>query len=71
MCLIYMYHTYGAVLQSELPGFYDPCMGEEKQLLIVYEFRRQLHQAQYTEPSKILIPHRGNLLFLSIIYILI
>uniref|UniRef100_A0A182PVS3 J domain-containing protein n=1 Tax=Anopheles epiroticus TaxID=199890 RepID=A0A182PVS3_9DIPT len=31
--------------KSELPGFYDPCFGEEKQLKIDYEFRNTTYSA--------------------------
>ena len=29
-------------------------------MLIVYEFRRKLHQVQFTEKKKVLLPHRGK-----------
>ena len=48
------------ISQSELPGFYDPCVGEEKQLSITYHFRRQLHTCKFNEKEKILIPNRSE-----------
>ena len=50
-------------LQSELPGFYDPCPGEEKQLSITYEFRRRLHMCTMQDKKKLLIPSQGIEMF--------
>uniref|UniRef100_A0A3P8V0J6 DnaJ homolog subfamily C member 11 n=1 Tax=Cynoglossus semilaevis TaxID=244447 RepID=A0A3P8V0J6_CYNSE len=38
-----------------LPGFYDPCVGEEKSLKILYQFRGVMHQviSADTEPLRI------------------
>ncbi|ELT99888.1 hypothetical protein CAPTEDRAFT_177367 [Capitella teleta] len=49
----------GTIL-SELPGFYDPCIGEEKQLFVHYDFRRQPHAAHFTDTETILIPNRNH-----------
>ncbi|XP_017794016.1 PREDICTED: dnaJ homolog subfamily C member 11 [Habropoda laboriosa] len=49
--------------KSELPGFYDPCVGEEKQLLIQYLFRNQTHECIVKDNAPIRIPlpsHRVN-----------
>lgn len=42
-------------LQSGLPGFYDPCVGEEKSLKVLYQFRGVMHQVLSgdTEPLRI------------------
>jgi len=48
------------VIQSELPGFYDPCVGEEKELSVTYEFRRQLHVCKFSNKQKVLLPNRGE-----------
>lgn len=41
--------------QSGLPGFYDPCVGEEKSLKVLYQFRGVMHQVLSgdTEPLRI------------------
>jgi len=46
-------------LQAELPGFYDPCIGVDKEINIVYEFRRQLHSVTVSEKDSIMIPKEG------------
>ncbi|XP_063991698.1 dnaJ homolog subfamily C member 11 isoform X2 [Diachasmimorpha longicaudata] len=49
--------------KSELPGFYDPCFGEEKQLLLQYLFHRQTHECLVKDLEPLRIPlqsHRVN-----------
>ncbi|XP_003702480.1 dnaJ homolog subfamily C member 11 isoform X1 [Megachile rotundata] len=49
--------------KSELPGFYDPCVGEEKQLLIQYLFRNRTHECIVKDNAPVRIPlpsHRVN-----------
>ncbi|XP_029050782.1 dnaJ homolog subfamily C member 11 isoform X2 [Osmia bicornis bicornis] len=49
--------------KSELPGFYDPCVGEEKQLLIQYLFRSRTHECIVKDNAPVRIPlpsHRVN-----------
>ncbi|XP_017881446.1 dnaJ homolog subfamily C member 11 [Ceratina calcarata] len=49
--------------KSELPGFYDPCVGDEKQLLIQYLFRSQTHECIVKDNAPLRIPlpsHRVN-----------
>ncbi|XP_017764560.1 PREDICTED: dnaJ homolog subfamily C member 11 isoform X2 [Eufriesea mexicana] len=49
--------------KSELPGFYDPCVGEEKQLLIQYLFRNETHECIVKDNAPVRIPlpsHRVN-----------
>lgn len=41
---------------AELPGFYDPCIGVDKEVNIVYEFRHQLHSVTVSEKECIMIP---------------
>lgn len=45
----------GSSFQSGLPGFYDPCVGEEKSLKVLYQFRGVMHQVVSgdTEPLRI------------------
>ncbi|XP_063224504.1 dnaJ homolog subfamily C member 11 [Bacillus rossius redtenbacheri] len=49
--------------KSQLPGFYDPCMGEEKMLLVEYLFHGHLHEACVSDTEPLRIPkqaHRVN-----------
>ena len=48
------------LLQSELPGFYDPCIGEDKELSIMYEFRRKRHYCRVSDKTNVHIPARGK-----------
>lgn len=42
--------------QSGLPGFYDPCVGEEKSLKVLYQFRGVMHQVVSGDPEPLRIP---------------
>ena len=42
--------------QSQLNGFYDPCINEDKYLKIVYEFRDALHEAVFQDDEPVRIP---------------
>ncbi|XP_064641840.1 dnaJ homolog subfamily C member 11-like [Lineus longissimus] len=42
--------------KSGLPGFYDPCLGEEKVLYIRYKFREQLHHVTIGDMEEIRCP---------------
>lgn len=51
------------VSKSNLTGFYDPCIGEEKNLFIKYSFRSQIHTVLYkdTDPvrdGRVAVSHR-------------
>ena len=49
--------------KSQLPGFYDPCVGEEKQLLVQYLFRTQTHECIVKDNAPLRIPipsHKVN-----------
>jgi DnaJ family protein C protein 11 len=46
-------------LQAELLGFYDPCVGEEKELSVTYEFNRRRYVCVFKENDRILIPSAG------------
>ncbi|CAM4907402.1 unnamed protein product [Rotaria socialis] len=56
------------VSKSNLTGFYDPCIGEEKSLFIKYSLRSQIHTILYKDTDPVILPDRGNqiYLFLSI-----
>ncbi|KDR18967.1 dnaJ homolog subfamily C member 11 isoform X2 [Zootermopsis nevadensis] len=49
--------------KSQLPGFYDPCMGEEKSLLVHYLFHSHVHETVIEDNEVLRIPkqsHRVN-----------
>ena len=48
------------VSKSNLTGFYDPCIGEEKSLFIKYSFGSQIHTVLYKDVDPIVLPNRGN-----------
>lgn len=48
------------VSKSNLTGFYDPCIGEEKTLFIKYLLRSQVHTVLYKDTDPIILPNRGN-----------
>lgn len=39
-------------------GFYDPCMGEPKQLKIKYQFQRKFHEVIVDDTSPVACPLR-------------
>ncbi|KAL1494865.1 hypothetical protein ABEB36_010383 [Hypothenemus hampei] len=50
--------------RSDLPGFYDPALGEEKMLLIIYNYHEQPHEITIKDTESIRLPktsHRTNL----------
>jgi DnaJ family protein C protein 11 len=48
------------VSKSNLTGFYDPCVGEEKSLFIKYSFRSQIHTVTYKDTDPVVLPNRGT-----------
>lgn len=49
--------------KSQLAGFYDPCVGEDKQLLVQYLFRTQTHECIIKDNAPLRIPlpsHKVN-----------
>lgn len=46
----------GSLFQAGLPGFYDPCVGEEKSLKVLYQFRGVLHQVMALDGEALRIP---------------
>ncbi|XP_071500871.1 dnaJ homolog subfamily C member 11-like [Diadema antillarum] len=48
------------VSKVSLPGFYDPCIGEEKQLRVVYEFRQALHECTVGDTEQLRIPRQSH-----------
>ncbi|CAF0815386.1 unnamed protein product [Adineta ricciae] len=49
------------VSKSNLTGFYDPCIGEEKSLFIKYSFGSQIHTVLYKDVDPIVLPNRDHL----------
>lgn len=43
-------------VQAGLPGFYDPCVGEEKSLKVLYQFRGVMHQVLSGDTEALRIP---------------
>ncbi len=48
------------VSKSNLTGFYDPCIGEEKFLFIKYSLRSQIHTVIYKDTDPVILPNRGT-----------
>lgn len=46
----------------DLPGFYDPCFGEAKSLLIEYDFSNRRHRHVFAEGERIVLPDAAHLL---------
>ncbi|XP_063064466.1 dnaJ homolog subfamily C member 11a [Engraulis encrasicolus] len=43
-----------------LPGFYDPCVGEEKSLKVLYQFRGVMHQVLSADTEPLRIPKQSH-----------
>ncbi|KAL5013903.1 hypothetical protein ScPMuIL_008173 [Solemya velum] len=48
--------------KSDLPGFYDPCIGEDKKLYIRYRFRKRYHQVTLNDNESIRLPQEKHLM---------
>ncbi|XP_064423781.1 dnaJ homolog subfamily C member 11 [Latimeria chalumnae] len=46
--------------KAGLPGFYDPCVGEEKSLRVFYQFRGVLHQVLSADNEALRIPKQSH-----------
>uniref|UniRef100_A0A3Q3KNL5 J domain-containing protein n=2 Tax=Monopterus albus TaxID=43700 RepID=A0A3Q3KNL5_MONAL len=46
--------------KAGLPGFYDPCVGEEKSLKLLYQFRGVMHQVISAENEPLRIPKQSH-----------
>lgn len=55
-CLMLLAPDFLSSLQSGLPGFYDPCVGEEKSLKVLYQFRGVMHQVVSGDTEALRIP---------------
>ncbi|CAF0936200.1 unnamed protein product [Rotaria sordida] len=50
------------VSKSNLTGFYDPCIGEEKSLFIKYSFHSHIHSVTYKDLDPVILPNRNHLI---------
>lgn len=46
--------------QSELPGFYDPCVGDDKHLTIQYMFHNNLHCCTVSDSQALVLPRNSK-----------
>ncbi|CAK1588561.1 unnamed protein product [Parnassius mnemosyne] len=46
--------------KSELPGFYDPCVGEDKHLTIQYMFHNNLHCCTVADKQAVVLPRNNH-----------
>ncbi|XP_073512625.1 dnaJ homolog subfamily C member 11 [Phyllobates terribilis] len=46
--------------KAGLPGFYDPCIGEDKSLKILYQFRGVMHQVMSGDNEALRIPKQSH-----------
>lgn len=61
-CLVKDSHlTLADSSKSNLPGFYDPCLGEPKSLLVRYRFRNLDHQVKTADEEAVRIPKESHL----------
>ncbi|KAM4646833.1 dnaJ homolog subfamily C member 11 isoform 2-T2 [Amazona ochrocephala] len=49
--------------KAGLPGFYDPCVGEEKSLKVLYQFRGVLHQVMAADNEALRIPKQSHRIY--------
>ncbi|KAG9303454.1 hypothetical protein G9A89_013781 [Geosiphon pyriformis] len=52
----------GGRSKSSIMGFFDPCMGEPKQLKIKYIFKRKLHEITVDDTAPIALPLRSHII---------
>ena len=46
--------------KANIPGFYDPCIGEKKYLRVQYEFRGTPHEVTIDNSEPLIIPRRSH-----------
>ncbi|KAF9963438.1 hypothetical protein BGZ65_003394 [Modicella reniformis] len=52
----------GGHSKTHILGFYDPCLGEKKQLRIRYEFQKRLHEVVVADMDHVVLPARSHLI---------
>ncbi|KAI8804954.1 hypothetical protein BJ742DRAFT_856333 [Cladochytrium replicatum] len=55
-------HISGGHSKAYIIGFYDPCLGENKRLLITYRFQGRLHEVEVDDTAAVAAPLRGHLI---------
>lgn len=50
----------GGHSKNHVLGFYDPCLGEKKQLRIRYEFQTSMHEAVFDDLEHVVLPVRAH-----------
>ncbi|KAI7815884.1 hypothetical protein BC939DRAFT_471125 [Gamsiella multidivaricata] len=51
----------GGHSKNHILGFYDPCLGEKKQLKIRYEFQKKMHEVTVADMDHVALPVRSHL----------
>jgi len=51
--------------KCQLPGFYDPCMGEEKSLYVQYTFHGVQHEVTIQDAESLRIPKQCNSIYFN------
>ncbi|TIA80937.1 hypothetical protein E3P92_02609 [Wallemia ichthyophaga] len=51
--------------KSGLIGFYDPCLGEKKNLIVTYQYQLRQHQVVVKDKEEIALPQRDHLVFVE------
>ncbi|XP_039278518.1 dnaJ homolog subfamily C member 11 isoform X2 [Nilaparvata lugens] len=46
--------------KSQLPGFFDPCVGEDKSLFVQYLFHNHLHEVTVSDKDPLMIPKHSH-----------
>ncbi|XP_026759365.2 dnaJ homolog subfamily C member 11 [Galleria mellonella] len=49
-----------AASKSELPGFFDPCVGEDKHLTVQYFFHNNLHSCTVSDSQPLVLPRNNH-----------
>jgi len=47
---------------KNLEGFYDPCLGEEKELTVRYLYKNKMHECVIPDSEQLAIPKRDHLI---------
>lgn len=46
--------------KAELPGFYDPCVGDDKHLTIQYMYHNNLHLCTVDDSNAVVLPRNNH-----------
>ncbi|TIA85911.1 hypothetical protein E3P99_03855 [Wallemia hederae] len=53
-------HIPKGMSKSGLLGFYDPCLGEKKNLIVTYQYQLRLHKAVFKDKEEVALPQRDH-----------